>query len=85
MDRALIVGMFLAIQAAAFAVACRVYHPVCEWMTGGTWLSPAIRVPLVVLGVLALELLVVAAIWPCNRLTGRLLGRGRCPEANHGW
>jgi hypothetical protein len=84
MDRALIIGVFLAIQAAAVGVACRCYQPVCEWMTGGSWLSPAIRVPLVMLAVVFLEMLVLAAVWPCNRLTGRLLGRGRCPEVP-GW
>src|SRR5215218_8812786 len=61
MDRTLIIGIFLAIQAAAVAVAVQCYHPVCQWMTGGHWLSPAVRVPLVVVAVAAVELLVLAA------------------------
>jgi len=84
MDRVVILGVFLAIQAAAIAVASHCYQPVCEWMTGGNWLSPAVRVPLVIVAVAGLEVLVLAAVWPCNRLTGRLLGRDRCPEAS-GW
>ena len=77
MDRLLTVALFVVIQAAAVVAAVSCYGPACEWMTGGNCLSPAVRVPLVVLGVAAAEVLVLAAVWPCNRLTRRLWG-GPC-------
>ena len=75
MDRLFTVVIFLAIQGAAAAAAAPCYGPACEWMTGGGCLSPAVRVPLVVLGAVAAEALVVAAVRPCHRLTHRLWGR----------
>ncbi len=75
MDRLLILAVFVVIQAAAAAAAAPWYGPACAWMTGGGCLSPAVRVPLVVLGVVVAEALVIAAVRPCHRLTHRLWGR----------
>jgi hypothetical protein len=75
MDRFLTIAVFIVVQAAALVAAASCYGPACEWMTGGNCLSPAVRVPLVVLGVVVAEALVLAAIAPCNRLTHRLWGR----------
>jgi len=75
MDRLLTVIVFAAIQFAALAVAVLCYGPARHWMTGGGYLSPAVRVPLVVVGVGLAELLVVAAVRPCSRITHRLWGR----------
>jgi hypothetical protein len=75
MDRLLTAIVFAVIQFAAVAVAVLCYGPASRWMTGGGCLSPAVRVPLVVLGVGLAELLVIAALGPCNRLTHRLWGR----------
>jgi hypothetical protein len=75
MDRALTIVVFIVVQAVAVVAAVSCYGPACEWMTGGNCLSPAVRVPLVVVGVLVAEALVLAAIAPCNRLTHRLWGR----------
>lgn len=75
MDRLMSVTVFVVVQAVAVAAAATCYGPACEWMTGGNCLSPAVRVPLVVVGVLLAEALVLAAIAPCNRLTHRLWGR----------
>ena len=75
MDRFLTAGVFIVIQALAVLAAASCYGPACEWMTGGGCLSPAVRVPLVAAGVLVAEMLVVAAIWPCNRLTRQIWSR----------
>lgn len=75
MDRLPTAIVFAVIQFAALTAAVLCYGPACRWMTGGGCLSPAVRVPLLVLGVGLAELLVVAAVGPCNRLTHRLWGR----------
>ena len=75
MDRLLTVMVVVGIHLVAVAAAAVCYGPACEWMAGGGWLSPAVRVPLVGLGVFLLELVVLAAIWPCNQVTRRLWGR----------
>jgi len=75
MDRFLTVAVFVVVQAVAVLAAASCYTPACEWMTGGGCLSPVVRVPLVVVGVLVAELLVIAAVWPRNRLTRRFWGR----------
>lgn len=75
MDRFVTVVVFVVIQALAVLAAASCYGPACEWMTGGGCLSPAVRVPLVVAGVVLAETLVVAAVWPCNRLTRQLWSR----------
>jgi hypothetical protein len=75
MDRLLTVVVFVVIQLAAVAAAATCYGPACEWMTGGGCLSPVVRIPLAVLGVALAEVLVIFAVWPCNRLTHRLWGR----------
>lgn len=74
MDRLLSVVVFLVLQAGGVAVAAPCYGPACEWVTGGCWLSPVVRIPLVVLGVVLAEGFLLAAVWPCNRLTHRLWG-----------
>ena len=75
MDRLLTIAVVVVIHLVAIVAAAACYGPACQWMSGGGWLSPAVRVPLVAVGVLLLELLVLAAVWPCNRLTRRLWGR----------
>ena len=75
MDRLLTIIVVVAIHLVAVIAAAVCYGPACDWMSGGGWLSPAIRVPLVGFGVLLLELVVLAAVWPCNRLTHRMWGR----------
>jgi hypothetical protein len=75
MDRLSIAIVFAVIQFAALAAAALCYGPACAWMTGGGCLSPAVRVPLVVLAVGLSEGLVLAAVGPCHRLTHRLFGR----------
>ena len=75
MHRLLTIAVVVAIHLVAVAAAAACYGPACDWMSGGGWLSPAVRVPLVAVGVLVLELVVLAAIWPCNQLTRRLWGR----------
>ena len=77
MARLLTLAVVVVIHLVAVGVAAACYRPACDWMSGGGWLSPAVRVPLVAAGVLVLEFAVLAAIWPCNRLTRRLWGR-RC-------
>ena len=75
MDRLLTGVVFAVIQLAALAAAVLCYGPMCAWMTGGGCLSPAVRVPLVIAGVALAEVMVLAAVWPCNRLTRRAWGR----------
>jgi hypothetical protein len=75
MDRLSSVIVFAVIQLAAAAAAALCYGPACAWMTGGGCLSPAVRVPLVVAGVGLSELVVLAAVGPCRRLTHRIWGR----------
>lgn len=78
MDRVLSLIIFLVLQGAAAMTALRCQGPVCDWMSGGYWVAPAVRVPLVILAIVVAELLLLAAVYPCNRLTTRLLGRGPC-------
>lgn len=75
MDRLLTVIVFAVIQFAALVVAVLGYGPARHWMTGGGCLSPAVRVPLVVIGIGVAELILIAAVWPCSRITHRLWGR----------
>ena len=78
MDRLLSVVVFLVLQGAGVLTACRCQGLVCDWMFGGHWVSPAVRVPLVVLAVIVAEILLLAAVFPCNRLAGRVLNRQAC-------
>jgi hypothetical protein len=78
MDRLLSVIVFLALQGAGLVTALRCQDAVCDWMSGGYWVAPAVRVPLVALAIVLAEILLLAAVWPCNRLTARMLGRGPC-------
>ena len=75
MNRLHTLAVVVVIHLVAIAAAAVCYGPACDWMSGGGWLSPAVRVPLVAAAVLALELVVLAAVWPCNQLTRRLWGR----------
>ena len=75
MDRVLSVVVFLVLQAAGLAAAAPCYGPACQWMSGGGWLSPVVRIPLVVLGAVVAELLLLAAVRPCHGLTNRLWAR----------
>jgi len=70
MDRLLTAIVFAVIQFAAVAVAVLCYGPASRWMTGGGCLSPAVRVPLVVLGVGLAELLVIAALFGAGPVKG---------------
>jgi len=78
MDRLLAIIVFLALQGVGVLAGLRCHSAVCDWMWGGYWFAPAVRVPLVMLAVLVGELLLLAAVYPCNRLTTRLLRRGSC-------
>jgi hypothetical protein len=78
MDRLLSVIVFLALQGAGLLTALRCQDAVCDWMSGGYWVAPAIRVPLVAFAIVLAEILLLAAVYPCNRLTARMLGRRPC-------
>jgi hypothetical protein len=75
MDRMLILAVFAVLHLAALAVAALCYGPACAWMTGGGCLSPAVRIPLVIVALGLAELFVLALVWPCHRLTHRFWGR----------
>jgi hypothetical protein len=78
MDRLLSLMIFLVLQGAAALTALRCQGPVCDWVAGGYWVAPAVRVPLVALAIVVVELVILAAVYPCNRLTARLIGRRAC-------
>jgi hypothetical protein len=78
MARLLSFLVFLALQGAGLFTAVRFQPAVYDWMSGGYWFAPAVRIPLVVLAVVFAELLILAAVYPCNRLTTRLLGGRPC-------
>jgi len=78
MDRLLSVIVFLALQGVGLMTAVRCQDAVCDWMSGGYWVAPAVRVPLVVLAIVLAEIALLAAVSPCNRLTSRVLRRRPC-------
>ncbi|HKB02217.1 MAG TPA: hypothetical protein VKD90_08360 [Gemmataceae bacterium] len=78
MDRLLSVIVFLALQGAGLLTAVRFQDAVGDWMSGGYWIAPAVRIPLVVFAIVVAEILLLAAVYPCNRLTARMLGRRPC-------
>ena len=67
MVKLLFVILFLAIQGSAIAVAAACQGPICAWMDGGYWVSPAVRIPLVAAGVIVAEILLLMAAWPSAR------------------
>jgi mannose/fructose/N-acetylgalactosamine-specific phosphotransferase system component IIC len=78
MDRLLTVIVFLALQGAGLLTAMRWQEAVTDWMAGGYWVAPAVRVPLVAFAIVVAEIALLAAVYPCNRLTHRVLGRRPC-------
>src|SRR5690242_17673037 len=59
MDRLLSLMLFLVLQGAAALTALRCQGPVCDWVAGGYWVAPAVRVPLVALAIVVVELIIL--------------------------
>jgi hypothetical protein len=74
MARLVAIGVFVVLQGAGAIVGYQFQAPVSDWMTGGHWVSPAVRVPLVVIGVIVAEIALLAAFPCCNRVVAGLCG-----------
>jgi hypothetical protein len=81
MTRLLALGVFAFLHAIGAVAAFHCYDPVCTWMNGGYWVSPAVRVPVVVTGVVLSELLLLSLVTPCHRLVAGLFGCQSYPHA----
>jgi hypothetical protein len=80
MARLIAIAVVLALHGAATVAAFRLYDSVADWTTGGYWVSPAVRVPLVIVAVVIAEMLVLASCPACIRALSRLCG---CFENSH--
>jgi hypothetical protein len=77
MIRLLFPVLFLAIQGAGIATAAACHGAICDWATGGYWVSPALRIPLVAAGLIVAEIALLAAAWPGARWGADWLARER--------
>jgi hypothetical protein len=85
MARLVAIVVFLLLQGSGAVIGFQCQGPVCDWMTGGHWVSPAVRVPLVAFGIVVAELLLLSAFAPCNRFAARLCGcQPYCPSESRG-
>jgi hypothetical protein len=83
MIRLLFPVLFLAIQGAGIATAAACHGPICDWATGGYWVAPAVRIPLVAAGVIVAEIALLAVAWPGARWGATRLTRERGHLSHH--
>jgi hypothetical protein len=84
MARLLAIAVFIVMQGTGLVVGLQCQATVFDWMTGGHWLSPAVRIPLVATGVVFAEILLLCACAPCHRFVAGLCGCHPDESANHG-